>query len=80
MENRCLGCGRRISESQARAHFAGTAFHDTVCAFEWFVRKKMGRLVVADARQDEFLELMTDFLTEQGLAFEWFEYFKTYWR
>ncbi|MBO4954040.1 MAG: hypothetical protein J6D04_02700 [Clostridia bacterium] len=80
MEHRCLGCGRKISGEQRRTHFVGTAFHDTVCAFEWFSRSKMGRLVIPDARQDEFLEMMTEFLIEQGLSFEWFEYFKKYWR
>lgn len=80
MENRCLGCGRKINAEQGRAYFAGTAFHDSVCAFEWFTRCKMGRLVIPDARQEEFLEMMTEFLIEQGLSFEWFEYFKTYWR
>lgn len=80
MGERCLGCGRNISDGQSRMHFAENAFHDSVCAFEWFSRCKMGRLTIPENRQNELLQLMTEFVIEQGLSYEWFEYFRTYWR
>lgn len=80
MENKCLGCGRRITPGQYRVYFMGRAFHDSSCAFEWFARNKMGRMMVVEERQSEYINLMTDFLNEHGLAYEWYEYFKKFWR
>ena len=80
MEDKCLGCGRRITPHQHRVYFMGRAFHDSVCAFEWFVRNKMGKMLTVEARQGEYINLMIDFLNEHGLAYEWFEYYKKFWR
>lgn len=80
MEEFCLGCGRKILSSQGRSYFCGSAFCDAVCAFSWFEQSQLGRLAVAENRQGALLQLMTKFLLEQGLAYEWFEFFGTYWR